>query len=241
VIERCLEKDPGRGISRRARCTRRWRRSRPARCRRGWCGGITCGGARRWRRRHARRGAALLVGVNVGGVRDRLAGTPPAPPPIRLAVLPFENLTGDPDQEYLSDGLTDEMITQLGRLHPQRSASSRAPRRCVQGPRHAARRDRPRAGRGLRARGQRPARGQPRAHQRDARSGARSDAAVGESFDRELAGILALQSDVARGVASSLALALLPPTTHRPTSAWPMPSARPRISAGFRRRTCFRG
>jgi TolB-like protein/DNA-binding winged helix-turn-helix (wHTH) protein/Tfp pilus assembly protein PilF len=35
-----------------------------------------------------------------------------------LAVLPFENLTGDPAQEYFSDGLTEEMIAQLGRLDP---------------------------------------------------------------------------------------------------------------------------
>ncbi|MEP6549635.1 MAG: hypothetical protein ABJB95_00560, partial [Gemmatimonadales bacterium] len=42
------------------------------------------------------------------------------PTHIRLAVLPFENLTGDPGQEYFSDGLTEDMITQLGRLHPER-------------------------------------------------------------------------------------------------------------------------
>ena len=36
-----------------------------------------------------------------------------------LAVLPFENLTGDPAQEYLSDGLTEEMIAQLGHLDPE--------------------------------------------------------------------------------------------------------------------------
>ncbi len=35
-----------------------------------------------------------------------------------LAVLPFENLTGDPSQEYFSDGLTEEMITQLSSLDP---------------------------------------------------------------------------------------------------------------------------
>jgi TolB-like protein/Tfp pilus assembly protein PilF len=39
---------------------------------------------------------------------------------LTLAVLPFDNLSGDADQEYLSDGLTDEMITQLGRLEPDR-------------------------------------------------------------------------------------------------------------------------
>src|SRR5580704_12740955 len=38
---------------------------------------------------------------------------------IRLAVLPFENLTGDPKKEYLADGLTEETISQLGRLNPE--------------------------------------------------------------------------------------------------------------------------
>jgi TolB-like protein/tetratricopeptide (TPR) repeat protein len=37
-----------------------------------------------------------------------------------VAVLPFENLTGDPGQEYFSDGVTEEMIARLGRLSPQR-------------------------------------------------------------------------------------------------------------------------
>ena len=35
---------------------------------------------------------------------------------VMLAVLPLENLSGDPEQEYFSDGLTEEMITQLGYL-----------------------------------------------------------------------------------------------------------------------------
>jgi TolB-like protein/Tfp pilus assembly protein PilF len=35
-----------------------------------------------------------------------------------LAILPFENFTGDPGQEYFSDGLTEEMISQLGDLDP---------------------------------------------------------------------------------------------------------------------------
>jgi TolB-like protein len=36
-----------------------------------------------------------------------------------LAVLPFENLTGDPNKDYLADGLTEETISHLGRLSPE--------------------------------------------------------------------------------------------------------------------------
>lgn len=39
---------------------------------------------------------------------------------ITLVVLPFQNFTPDPQQEYFSDGLTEEMITQLGGLNPER-------------------------------------------------------------------------------------------------------------------------
>jgi TolB-like protein/DNA-binding winged helix-turn-helix (wHTH) protein len=39
---------------------------------------------------------------------------------IMLAVLPFENMSGNPEQEYVSEGLTDEIITELGRLQPER-------------------------------------------------------------------------------------------------------------------------
>src|SRR5712692_5618949 len=45
---------------------------------------------------------------------------PPSSGRLMLAVLPFENLTGDAGQEYFSDGLTEEMIAQVGRFDPQR-------------------------------------------------------------------------------------------------------------------------
>ena len=52
---------------------------------------------------------------------SRPANRPPPAGKMMLAVLPFENLTGDAGQEYFSDGLTEEMIAQLGRT---RSAST---------------------------------------------------------------------------------------------------------------------
>jgi TolB-like protein len=58
----------------------------------------------------------LLIGLNVGGLRDRLAPRA-APGRIQsLAVLPLENLSGNPDQEYFADGMTDELITDLAKI-----------------------------------------------------------------------------------------------------------------------------
>jgi TolB-like protein/DNA-binding winged helix-turn-helix (wHTH) protein/Flp pilus assembly protein TadD len=38
---------------------------------------------------------------------------------VMLAILPFQNLSDDPQQEYFSDGLTEETITDLGELSPE--------------------------------------------------------------------------------------------------------------------------
>jgi TolB-like protein/Flp pilus assembly protein TadD len=51
--------------------------------------------------------------------RAGVSGGELTPSRVMIAVLPFENLSGDPEQEYLADGLTEEMINQLGRFNPQ--------------------------------------------------------------------------------------------------------------------------
>ena len=61
--------------------------------------------------------AAVLAATYLGLQYSRPAGMSPGERTM-LAVLPFENLTGDPNQDYFSDGLTEEMITQLGQLSP---------------------------------------------------------------------------------------------------------------------------
>jgi len=60
--------------------------------------------------------AALLVGLNVGGWRDRLLGRASPPRMQSLAVLPLENLSRDPEQEYFADGMTDELTTDLAKI-----------------------------------------------------------------------------------------------------------------------------
>src|SRR5258707_6665901 len=63
--------------------------------------------------------AVLLASVGLASRRHFGSMTPPRSQKIMLAVLPFQNLTGDPDKEYLADGLTEETISQLGRLNPE--------------------------------------------------------------------------------------------------------------------------
>ncbi|MBZ5515569.1 MAG: winged helix-turn-helix domain-containing protein, partial [Acidobacteriia bacterium] len=67
---------------------------------------------------------AMLLALNVAGLRDRLAtavgaSRPPGMPLQKIesiAVLPLENLSRDPEQEYFADGLTDALITDLGKV-----------------------------------------------------------------------------------------------------------------------------
>ncbi len=53
-------------------------------------------------------------------MRSRPPSNPTGHTRVMLAILPFVNLSNDPEQEYFSDGLTEETITDLGQLSPQR-------------------------------------------------------------------------------------------------------------------------
>jgi TolB-like protein/DNA-binding winged helix-turn-helix (wHTH) protein len=70
----------------------------------------------------------LLAGLALATVVASLAATgwkrglfvdlAPDPGPIRsVAVLPLQNLSNDPNQEYFVDGMTDELITDLAQIH----------------------------------------------------------------------------------------------------------------------------
>ncbi len=63
--------------------------------------------------------AVFLVAVAAAGFLLFSARVRPASGRLMLAVLPFENLTGDPAQDYFSDGMTEELISQLGNLDAQ--------------------------------------------------------------------------------------------------------------------------
>ncbi len=66
---------------------------------------------------------AVLVVLNVDRWRDRLLPQG-IPSPIRaIAVLPLDNLSHDPEQEYFADGMTEELITNLGKISALRVIS----------------------------------------------------------------------------------------------------------------------
>jgi TolB-like protein/DNA-binding winged helix-turn-helix (wHTH) protein/Flp pilus assembly protein TadD len=59
---------------------------------------------------------ALFIGFNGGGLHQRLLGRPD-PDAIRsLAVLPLENLSRDPEQEYFADGMAEALTTELAQI-----------------------------------------------------------------------------------------------------------------------------
>jgi TolB-like protein/DNA-binding winged helix-turn-helix (wHTH) protein/Flp pilus assembly protein TadD len=61
-------------------------------------------------------GLALLLALNLSSLHHRVQGTTIPPKIQSLAVLPLENLSGDSAQEYFVDGMTEELITDLGKI-----------------------------------------------------------------------------------------------------------------------------
>ena len=61
------------------------------------------------------RAFAVRAGAS-SALSDRLSAAPPLPDKPSIAVLPFENMSGDPEQEYFADGMVEDIITALSRF-----------------------------------------------------------------------------------------------------------------------------
>jgi TolB-like protein/DNA-binding winged helix-turn-helix (wHTH) protein/Flp pilus assembly protein TadD len=69
--------------------------------------------------------AVCVLAVGVWGWRQwrHPKGVPPLPVIRSLAVLPLQNLSGDPSQDFLADGMTEELIARLSNIHGLRVIS----------------------------------------------------------------------------------------------------------------------
>jgi len=73
----------------------------------GWTGDLD---AHDWRK------VVASVGDLVGADRSPAAATAAAPRKRSICVLPFSNMSGDPEQEYFSDGISEDIITDLSKV-----------------------------------------------------------------------------------------------------------------------------
>jgi len=66
----------------------------------------------------AARGYRFLPTVTIGkpALRSERSGGPRSVPPLSIVVLPFSNLSNDPEQRYFADGITDDLTTDLSRI-----------------------------------------------------------------------------------------------------------------------------
>ena len=186
---------------------------------------------------HRRARSPLFVGLAALAVASLLAlafwrwqgasGLPTAPPhKTVLAVLPFDNLNRDPDQEFFSEGLTEEMIAQLGKLNrDQLTVIARSTTAKYKESKLSARE----IGRGLNA--DYLVQGSVRRWSDRVRitvqlidSKSQTDLWT-ESYDRELKDVLAVQDSVVRSIASQVHIALREEQKTRLNSRQPVAEA----------------
>jgi TolB-like protein/DNA-binding winged helix-turn-helix (wHTH) protein len=157
-------------------------------------------------------GVAIIALAGVGVAAWLLVGgeTSPSPETIRsIAVLPLENLSGDPEQEYFADGMTEAVISEFARLSALNVISRTSVMRYKQSDKSL-----PEIARELNVQGVIEGsvfRDGHRVRIAVQLIDARSDLHVwAQTYERDPSDVLALQSEVARAVAEQIRIELTP-------------------------------
>ncbi|MBP1623957.1 MAG: serine/threonine protein kinase with repeat, partial [Acidobacteria bacterium] len=153
---------------------------------------------------------ALAVGLNLGSLRDRLFGTIDAPRIESLAVLPLENLSGDPSQEVFTNGMTEALITELSKIKALKKVISRTSVMQYKGTKKPIKQIAGELGVDALIEGSALREGGRVRITVQVIDGATDAHLWADSFDREYKDILALHSEVARAIAREVKAALSP-------------------------------
>lgn len=163
-------------------------------------------GSKPWRVRAAI--AAAVVAIMGIALMYWVRGLAP-PGKAMIVVLPFQNLSGDPRQDYFADGMTEEMIAQLGSLDPRHlGVIARTSAMLYKGTRKDSAQIARELGVNLLLEGSvRRANDRVRVTAQLIQASDQTHLWAG-SYDRDVSDILKLQSDVARGIADKIQLTL---------------------------------
>jgi serine/threonine protein kinase/tetratricopeptide (TPR) repeat protein len=153
---------------------------------------------------------ALAVSLNLGGLRDRLFDGTTAPRIESLAVLPLENMSGDPNQEVFTNGMTEALITELSKIKALKKVISRTSVMQYKGTKKSIRQIAGELGVDALIEGSALREGGRVRITVQVIDGATDAHLWADSFDREYKDILALHSDVARAIAREVKAALSP-------------------------------
>ncbi len=152
---------------------------------------------------------AVLIGLNVGGLRERLLGGVGPVPIESLAVLPLKNLMGDPEQEYFVEGMHEALTAELSKISALKVISRTSAMRYKETDKAMPQIARELGVAGL-IEGSVLREGDQVRITVQLIHGPSDKYLWAGSFDRELRGILALHSEVARAIAGEIRIAVSP-------------------------------
>jgi TolB-like protein/DNA-binding winged helix-turn-helix (wHTH) protein len=165
--------------------------------------------------------AALLIGLNTDKLRTGIFAKSRSPEIRSIAVLPLQNLSNDPNQDYFSDGITDALTTELAQIGALR-VISRTSAEHFKGARETL----PEIGRALNVEAiveGSVTRSENRVRVTAQLIDAPSDRHLwAKSYERDLKDVLALQDELARDIAEEIRVKLTPEERTRLTDARPV-------------------
>jgi|ERR1017187_4499807 TolB-like protein/DNA-binding winged helix-turn-helix (wHTH) protein/Tfp pilus assembly protein PilF len=163
--------------------------------------------------------SAIVFSFNIFGLRDRvIEKVLPTPKIESIAVLPLDSLSHDPDQEYFADGMTDALLTDLGRIKALRVISRQSIIRYK-----GSRKPLPEIARELNVdaivEGTVQRSGDKVRITAQLLQGKTDRHLWAESYERDFRDVLSLQGEVAQDIAQKIEVRLSPEETHRITAA----------------------